>query len=94
MLDEVAGGETIEITRNGKAIAQLVPGSDTRAERSRRANEAWERWKTIREEHNITLGPDMTLKDLMAEAARERDAKMEAMFDRMDERERQRGQQE
>jgi hypothetical protein len=35
----------------------------------------------------------MTLTDLMAESARERDASVEAMFDRMEERDRQRQQQ-
>jgi len=89
LLDEVASGETITITKRGKPVARLVPAQDL-DERRRIAQEAWQRWERYRDEHNVILGPDMTLQDLMAESARERDAKMERLFDRMDERERQR----
>ena len=37
LLDEVERGETIRITRHGKAIARLVPEQDQRQEDSRRA---------------------------------------------------------
>jgi prevent-host-death family protein len=94
LLQEVAQGEVIAITKNGKEVARLVPPEDDREARRRKFDEAWERWKRVREEHHITLGPDMTLADLMAESARERDAPIEATFDRMDERDRLRQQQD
>ncbi|MFI5267404.1 MAG: type II toxin-antitoxin system Phd/YefM family antitoxin [Chloroflexota bacterium] len=89
LLDEVAASrETITITKNGKPVARLVPADDLE-ERRRKADEAWENWLRIRKEHNITLGPDLTLQELLAEGRRHPiDDWAEALFDRMDERDR------
>lgn len=69
LLDEVARGETITITKNGKPVARLVPADDV-AERRARAHEAWEEWLRYREEHNIRLGSDLTIKQLIEEGRR------------------------
>jgi prevent-host-death family protein len=37
VLDEVQGGETLEITRHGRVIARLVPASGSHALRARHA---------------------------------------------------------
>ena len=37
LLDRVAGGETVTITRRGRPVARLVPVEDDAADRSRRA---------------------------------------------------------
>ena len=89
LLDEVATSrEAITITKNGKPIARLVPADDL-DERRRKADEAWERWKRIRDEHHVSLGPDLTLQQLLAEGRRHPiDDWAEKMFDRMDERDR------
>ena len=90
LLDEVATTrETITITKHGKPVARLVPADDLE-ERRRKADEEWERWKRIREEQNITLGPDISFEEFMKEARHHpSDDRAQAMFDRMDERERQ-----
>jgi prevent-host-death family protein len=87
LLDEVATTrETITITKNGKPVARLVPAEDIE-ERRQKADEAWERWKRIRDEHNITLGPNLTLRELLAEGRRHPiDDWAERAFDRMDEK--------
>ena len=88
LLDEVAATrEPVTITKNGRPVARLVPADDME-ERRRKFDEAWERWKKVRDEHHITLGPDMTVLDLLAESRRELDEKAERFFDRMDERDR------
>jgi len=91
LLDEVAASrEPITITKNGKPVAQLIPAED-REERRRKFDEAWETWKRIRDERHITLGPDLTMDEFMKEVKHHpSDDLAEAMFDRMDERERQR----
>jgi prevent-host-death family protein len=88
LLDEVASsGEPVTITKNGKPVARLVPADDLE-ERRRIADEAWERWKRVRDAHHITLGPGMTVMDLIEESRRERDERIERFFDGMDERDR------
>ena len=51
LLERVAHGETIEITRRGKLIARLMPAPDAERER---AKAAIERWRELRKD--ITLG--------------------------------------
>ena len=65
LLDRVEKGEQLTITRHGKPIAQLGPVVDTEAVARRRA--AVESWIRYRDEHNITLGPGLTIKQLINE---------------------------
>ena len=64
LLDEVAGGETITITRHGVPVAQLVPMPDNRRPD---VGKAIDEWREFRRQHNITLGPDLTIRDLIEE---------------------------
>ena len=64
LLDEVAAGETIEITKHGKPVARLVPLPG--AEKPD-VGKAIDEWRAYRREHNITLGPGMTIKEMIEE---------------------------
>jgi prevent-host-death family protein len=68
LLDEVARGETITITRHGVPVARLVPAPNQPGDPEvlRRIEE----WEKYRKEQNITLGPDITLKEFMEGARR------------------------
>jgi prevent-host-death family protein len=66
LLDEVAKGETVTITKHGMPVAVLVPHSvvsaiDVGAE--------IEDWIKFRNEQNITLG-DVTIQELIEEGRR------------------------
>ena len=63
LLDEVAQGETITITKHGVPVAQLVPPPDAR---KRDAAKAIEEWKRYQKEHNITLG-GLSIRELIEE---------------------------
>lgn len=63
LLDEVARGETITITRHGVPAAVLAaPRGHDRA----RVKEAIERWLKYRDEHNITLG-GLSIREMIEE---------------------------
>ncbi len=66
LLDEVAAGKEITITRRGKAVARLVPVKPDfdRVKAMQAAKELLE----IRK--GITLGPDLTIKELRNEGRR------------------------
>jgi prevent-host-death family protein len=63
LLDRVEGGETITITRHGKAIAKLVPAFGGAARPDVR--KVVEEMKRFREEHGPVLGPGLTIRDLI-----------------------------
>ncbi len=65
MLERAEKGESLTITRHGKAVARIVPVVDEEAIAQRRA--AVEGWIKYRDEHDITLGPDLTIKQLINE---------------------------
>lgn len=68
LLARAEAGETITIRRHGRVIAKLVPAKPekTVAEKLK----AWGEWEAYRKAHNITLGPDLTLKQLIEEGRR------------------------
>jgi prevent-host-death family protein len=68
LLERAERGEQLTITRHGKPIAQLVPVRDEQAIARRRT--AREDWNAYRKANNITLGPDLTIKDLINEGRR------------------------
>ena len=68
LLDRAEGGETIVIRRHGKAIAQLVPvKAEKTLEERREAHRKYIEWVRA---HGPTLGPDLTLKQLINEGRR------------------------
>lgn len=66
LLARAEAGETITIRRHGRAIAKLVPVRTGKSPEER--IKAWEEWEAYRDAHNITLGPDLTVKQLLDEA--------------------------
>jgi prevent-host-death family protein len=68
LLDRAEKGEQLTITRHGKEIARLGPVVDEEAIARRR--EAVEGWIKYRDASNITLGPDLTIKQLINEGRR------------------------
>jgi prevent-host-death family protein len=68
LLARVEAGETITIRRHGKPVAQLVPVKPQKTLEEKL--KAWEEWKEYRRKHNITLGPDLTIKQLIEEGRR------------------------
>lgn len=67
LLDEVAAGESITITKYGVPVARLIPPTEKNQEA---AAKAIEDWITYRREHNITLGEGVTIRDLIEEGRR------------------------
>ncbi len=62
LLSEVAAGETITITKHGVPVAQLVPMPD---QRRPDVGKAIDEWREFRRKHNITLGDDLTIRELI-----------------------------
>lgn len=60
LLDEVAAGETIEITKHGKVVAVLTPPFDR--PNARAAVDAWRR-----ERRGVRLGPGLSIRELIEE---------------------------
>ena len=69
LLARAEAGETITIRRHGRAVAKLVPalGKVLTPEERRKS---WEDWKAYRDARNITLGPNLTIKQLIEEGRR------------------------
>ena len=65
LLDEVAGGEEITITKHGVPVAVLVPPSGTKR---RSPGEVIEELKELRK--GVRLGEDLTIRDLIEEGRR------------------------
>lgn len=63
LLDEVANGETITITKHGVPVARLVPAGPVPQTNVGAALEAWEQY---RDEHDIRLG-DISIKEMIEE---------------------------
>jgi len=69
LLARAEAGETIVIRRHGRPVAKLVPARK-RASTPEERLKAWEAWEAYRDAHNITLGPDLTIKQLIEEGRR------------------------
>lgn len=65
LLDEVAAGETITITKHGVPVARLVPPDSSRARNVREVIQALRAFR----EGNV-LGEGVTVRDLMNEGRR------------------------
>jgi len=68
LLDRVECGETITITRHGKPVAKLIPAAvDTAKPDVRKVIEEMKRFQA---EQGPTLGPDLSIRDLIEEGRR------------------------
>lgn len=70
LLDRVVAGETIVITRHGKPVARLGHPDESEQQKidaRRKAREDFIEWRRL---HGPTLGPTMTIKDLINEGRR------------------------
>ena len=68
LLGRVEAGEEITIRRHGTPVAKLVPvGPKLSVEERRRRRLEYEAW---RDEHGPTLGPDLTIRQLIDEGRR------------------------
>jgi len=68
LLDRVEGGETIIITRHGKAVAKLVPASGREAKQEVR--QVVEAMKRFQKEQGPTLGDGLTIREMIEEGRR------------------------
>lgn len=65
LLTRAENGEEVLISRHGKVVAKLAPAGEVDAVAARRARRlAWQTW---RDEHGPTLGPDLTIRQLIDE---------------------------
>lgn len=62
LLNEVAKGETIVITKHGEEVAYLVPAQEARQKKIKQAVE-----NILREREKYTLGDDLTIEMLKNE---------------------------
>ncbi|HEX8654877.1 MAG TPA: type II toxin-antitoxin system prevent-host-death family antitoxin [Allosphingosinicella sp.] len=69
LLARAEAGETIVIRRHGRPVAKLVPATKQPSCPQERLK-AWEEWEAYRDSHDITLGPDLTVKQLIEEGRR------------------------
>jgi len=69
LLAEVEDGETITIVDEGSPIARLVP-IPSGPQPGPEVAKAIDDWIKYREEQNITLGDDLTIRDLIEEGRR------------------------
>ena len=67
LLDRVASGESITITRNGKVVAVLCP---PQVETPLASVDAMEQILAWRDQQGPTLGGDLTIRDLIEEGRR------------------------
>jgi prevent-host-death family protein len=67
LLERVAKGERITITRHGKPVAQLVP-VESEAKPDVRA--VLEAMRALRDQNGPVLGDDLTIRDLIEEGRR------------------------
>lgn len=69
LLARAEAGETITINRHGRAVAKIVPAGKRELTPDERVK-SWQEWVAYRRKHNITLGPDLTIKQLIDEGRR------------------------
>jgi prevent-host-death family protein len=67
LLDEVSRGETVEITKHGRPVARLVPPV---GQERPDVGAVIDDWRAFRERERITLGDDLSIRDLIEEGRR------------------------
>lgn len=70
LLDRVEAGEELTIRRHGRVVAKVIPVGETPEQARLRRRRARLDWEEFRDKHNITLGPDLTIKQLIEEGRR------------------------
>jgi len=69
LVERVRAGESFVLTKHGMPVARLVPaGESVDAAREQRVREAFGRLRELR--RGVTLGPDVTVRDLIDEGRR------------------------
>ncbi|HEX8262298.1 MAG TPA: type II toxin-antitoxin system prevent-host-death family antitoxin [Allosphingosinicella sp.] len=66
LLARAEAGETIVISRHGRPVAKMVSAGKRELTPDERVK-SWQAWVAYRRKHNITLGPDLTIKQLIEE---------------------------
>jgi prevent-host-death family protein len=69
LVDAAASGETITITKHGAPVAQLTPVQtwSGRARSYEEVQASIAAWRAYRKTHNIALGSELTIMDLIRE---------------------------
>jgi prevent-host-death family protein len=67
LLDRAEAGEEIIIRRHGRVVAKLAPVGESDAEAVARRRAARLDWTAYRKAHNIRLGDDLTVRQLIDE---------------------------
>jgi prevent-host-death family protein len=67
LLDRAEAGEEITIRRHGKVVAKLTSVVESEEKAIARRRKSRLEWIAYRDAHNITLGPDLTIKQLIEE---------------------------
>jgi prevent-host-death family protein len=69
LIERVRGGESFVLTKHGMPVARLVPaGEDVDPAREHRVRAAFGKLRELR--HGVTLGPDVTVRQLIDEGRR------------------------
>ena len=68
LLDDVAHGEVITITKNGKPVARLVPAEEQ--PRHSDVQQVIDEWLRYRNEHNLRVPDGMTIRDMIEDGRR------------------------
>lgn len=68
LLREVANGESIAITKHGTTVALLVPPPGRGPTPD--AGAVIDAWREFRKQRGISLGPDLSVRDLIEEGRR------------------------
>lgn len=67
LVHRAEAGEEITIKRHGKPVARLSPFARRDAKDIEEQKRKWAEWFAYRDAKNITLGPDLTIMDLLAD---------------------------
>ncbi|MEA3018335.1 MAG: Antitoxin Phd YefM, type toxin-antitoxin system [Sphingomonadales bacterium] len=67
LLARAEAGESITISRHGRAVAKLIPAAKPKLTPEERLK-SWEEWEAYRKKHDIRLGPDLTIAQLLRES--------------------------
>ncbi len=67
LVADIANGETYVITDGDTPVARLIPVLGPNGSEQRTVRDLVEEWEVYRREHNITLGGEITIRELIEE---------------------------